>query len=172
VGFLKNEIDRLQGEMLSSDWDIALNASDRFVQIGGEDVIAILIQCLSSPKPSARNAAALALYELRDERAKDPLLLAIKNPKNSNSKGTLVTALVELDCSDLFIFFFRMALYDNFECQSKALIALKEKHFNVFDEEIALANEEIQKFQIQAKKPNDWEQLIVELSEIVDRFDR
>jgi hypothetical protein len=166
----KKEIDRLKKELMSSDWDIALAASDRFVEIGGNAVVKILIQLLNSSLPSARNAAALALRELKEKIAKKPLISAIMKPEHKNNNGTLISALSELDCSDLFLFFLNIALYGNCEGQSKALMALNDKTFNLDEAQIASARKELNKYCMEyINKPNDWELLIDELKKILHR---
>jgi len=167
----KKEIDQLKTEIESDNWKRALNASDRLAEIGGRQVVDLLIGFLESNNSITRNAAALAISELKDNKAKEPLKKAILKQENLNNRGTLISALMELDCSDLFELFFNIALYGNAECSLKALIAFEEKFFKVETYQIESALKELDKYSIiQKNKPDDWELLVDDLKHIINDF--
>jgi len=166
---LEDFLKELQRQLYSDDWEIALAASDRLAELGGEGVIDHLLEALESPFKKASSAAALALRELQAERAKAPLLALIADPAKRNFNGTYVWALINLDTRDLFLYFIHMALYDDFECKCKALMALRDNDFLVNRQQLVTAVREVKKFKRTfSPKPEQWELLVDELEEIVE----
>ena len=80
-----------------------------------------LIESLASSDASTRNRAAIALMDLRDKAAIEPLIEAIERPANRNARGTLVYALSEFDCSERFAQLFRWALEGGYETSVEAI---------------------------------------------------
>jgi hypothetical protein len=80
-----------------------------------------LIEKLSSPQPSIRNAAAMELMDLGNAEAIPFLINAIEHPDNRNARGTLIYALSAFDCSKLFSHLFRWVSEGGFEAAGEAL---------------------------------------------------
>ncbi|AZZ92045.1 hypothetical protein EUZ85_15405 [Hahella sp. KA22] len=74
-----------------------------------------LICDLESSDASIRNRSALELMELRDERAIEPLFLAITKAENINHRGTLVYALSAFNCEAFVEALVDIVLTGNFE---------------------------------------------------------
>ena len=68
-----------------------------------------LIKLIESEDPIVRNAAALKLKDLKDDRAIVPLLNSIF--KNRNFNGTMVYALESLNCEKHFINIFKIYIF-------------------------------------------------------------
>lgn len=82
--------------------------------------IASLLQSLESTDASVRDAAALDLMDIGDERAVAPLLRAISKPENVNHRGTLVYALSAFDCREFIETLVHLALTGNYEVAAGA----------------------------------------------------
>ena len=88
--------------------------------------IHLLIQDLESTDATVRNAAAIDLMDLGDERAVAPLLRAITNPENVNHRGTLVYALSAFNCEGFIELMVRLALTGNYEVSGEACSIIEE----------------------------------------------
>ena len=119
----------LKTEFLSSDWTIAEPALDKLVSIGGDEVFEFLISFLSGTDVTLRNRASIALHDLRDSRAVEPLMQAIIKKENENYRGTMVYALDTLNCSHLLVEMFDLLFYGNAEVKIGAMSVLDEQIF-------------------------------------------
>lgn len=95
-----------------------------------------LVAVLSSPVASERNAAAIALMDMADMRAVQPLIQALDNLDNRNARGTLVYALSAFDCSGRFEQLFRWALEGGYEASSEALSIIHDQEIRPTEEDL------------------------------------
>lgn len=115
----------------------AKEAAETLGQIGGDDVLHFLISLLELDDPRIRNHAALALEQISDDRAIEPLLKAIFKQENHNCNGTVVFALQALNCSKYLVSIVRILLFETFESKMSAYTILTTQKFNASNEEIA-----------------------------------
>ena len=83
---LRDEIETLKNDILSDNWEVVKTSADRLGQIGGDEVVDFLISLLALENSGIRNRAALALSDIKDNRALEPLLTAIFKKENYNYK--------------------------------------------------------------------------------------
>jgi len=105
-------------------------------QIGGEEVTMYLIELLNQTDSGIRNRAALALEQIKDNRAVEPLIKAIAKKENHNFNGTMVFALESLDCSNRIVDIFRILFEETYESKISANAILEEQKFNYNENEI------------------------------------
>ena len=159
---------QLEQDIQSDDWATALAASDALAAIGGADVLEILIPLLSSPSRWTRNAAALALREIGDNAAREPLIRAIADPLTQEDRGALVRALQPLDCSDYLRLLFHLALTGTFEVQNHALHILYDQVFWYTQNDLVEMQAELETYaQRQGRRP-DTDLLINDLAALLD----
>lgn len=161
----------LKIEFFSDNIDLKWKAQEELVKMGTEEVVQFLLPLLQDTKVEIRDLAGLALGEIGDNRAFEPLLKEIKKPINKNNCGSLVHALTGLDCSGLFLFLVNLALYGNYEVQSHALSILKAQFFDVTKGEIANARKMIEQYLELEEQCQDYELLIDELNEYIDKVE-
>src|SRR5690554_2379648 len=93
---LNIEFEKLKQDVFSDDWELVKSSADRLGQIGGDEVVDFLISLIALDNSGIRNRAALALEDIKDNRALEPLLTAIFKKENHNYNGTMVFALESL----------------------------------------------------------------------------
>ena len=125
-------------------WETKLEASDAIVKDFGRSAVSALLDCLGSANASSRNASALALREIKDNEAVNPLFRAIKNPRNEADHSTLVYALEMLDCKEHFLEVISLALSSKADVRISASIIFFEQGFLVDDDDVATAKQLIQ----------------------------
>ncbi|NJM20119.1 MAG: hypothetical protein HC907_16135 [Richelia sp. SM1_7_0] len=76
-------------------------------------------------EPAIRNAAAVGLRELGDERALYPIVSLINDPKTANNRGTLVYALEGFNCLRLLPFLVELVITGNFEVSHQAFSVIE-----------------------------------------------
>ena len=130
IRFDHAEFEKLKKNILSKDHDIAISSSDRLAEIGGDEVVDFLISLLKASEQHTRNYAALALREIADNRALDPLLNAIFKKENHNHNQTLVYALETLDCSNHLVEIFKILFYESYVGKISASKILDEQIFS------------------------------------------
>jgi len=130
-----------------------------------------LISLLKSSDPAVRHGAAMRLSDLRDNRAVEPLFQAIANPANAGYTGTLIYALLDLDCSGHFTDLFDLALHGVYEVQCKALMILEEQDFVIEPAQVAKARENLAAFLANPHQVEEPELLAKELEAILMRLD-
>lgn len=133
---LKIEIEKLKSDVFSDDWELVKYSADRLGRIGGDEVVDFLISLVALEDSSIRNRAALALKEIKDNRALEPLLIAILKKENLNYNGTMVFALESLDCSKKIKDIFRILFYEGYEAKCSAYVILDEQEFDFNDNDI------------------------------------
>jgi hypothetical protein len=126
---LNIEIEQLKKDIFSDDWELVKSSAKRLGKIGGDNVFYFLISLIALDNSSIRNRAALALEEIKDNRAVEPLLDAIFKKENHNYNGTMVFALESLDCSKKLKEIFRILFYETYEAKISAYAILDDQEF-------------------------------------------
>jgi HEAT repeat protein len=139
-------------------WNEKLLASDNVAKIYGKSAVPSLILLIESRDVKVRDAAALALREIGDSTAVDPLFEAVKNPLNSQARSTLVYALEALDCREHFLDVVALVLADKADVRIAAMTILQEQGFLVDDADVKLALANVRTSQLES----DWIELIAE----------
>ncbi len=137
----KNNVDVLVDMILTGEWKDKVKAADDLVLQSSPQVVGALIELLKSDSHEVRDASALALREIGDNSAVCPLVEAIKKPEHIQSRSTLVYALETLDCSDLFLEIFKLALADKADVQMSAITILTEQGFYISDGDLKKAHQ-------------------------------
>jgi hypothetical protein len=133
---LKSEIEQLKKNIFSEDWELVKSSADQLGKIGGDEVVEFLISLLSLDDSGIRNRAALALEDIKDNRAVEPLLNAIFKKENLNYNGTLVFALESLDCSEKLVPIFKILFYHSYEAKMGADTILSEQVFDFCESDL------------------------------------
>lgn len=150
---LNNEIENWKEEIQSENWEVAFNAAESLSKIGGEDIVNFLIELLDSDKPRIRNAAALSIREIKNNRAIEPLLKSIFKTENRNYNGTMVYALETLDCKNHLVELFKILFYESYESKMGAYTILDKQIFE-------FSREDLMKIQMMWKECNDKSQKV------------
>ncbi|WP_218058541.1 HEAT repeat domain-containing protein [Allomuricauda sp. CP2A] len=132
----KEEIEKLKSNMFSSDWNLVKESARQLGELGGEEITDFLITLLDQSDSSIRDRAALALEEIRDNRAVEPLLRAIFKKENEGYTGTMVFALESHDCSKHLTEIFRIMFYQAYECKMSAIAILDTQIFEFTKEDL------------------------------------
>ncbi|MGB4775110.1 MAG: HEAT repeat domain-containing protein [Daejeonella sp.] len=133
---LKKETDQLKKDIFSDDWDLIKSAAGRLIEIGGDEIVDFFISLLALDNPNIRNMAALALHDLKDNRAVEPLLKAIFKQENHQKNGTMVYALEELDCSTKLKEIFQILFYQTWESKQSAYSILSSQVFTFISDDL------------------------------------
>jgi len=133
---LNIEIEKLKKDVFSDNWELVKSSAKRLGKIGGDDVVDFLISLIALDNSSIRNRAALALEEIKDNRAVEPLLTAIFKKENHNFNGTMVFALESLDCSKKLKEIFRILFYETYESKLSAFAILNDQTFEFTNQDL------------------------------------
>ncbi|GAA6616378.1 HEAT repeat domain-containing protein [Scytonema sp. NUACC26] len=108
-------------QLYSNNRDLVVEAAHTLGDFGEHRSVDILIELLQkTTDPVIRNAAAIGLRELGDERALEPIVSLINDPKTEGYRGTLIYALEGFDCSGLLPFLVEQVITGNFEVSHQA----------------------------------------------------
>jgi len=86
-----------------------------------------IVDALSSKSPNERNRAAIALMDIADSRAIEPLVQAIEKKSNRNCRGSLIYALSAFDCEGRFFQLFTWVLEGGYEASIEALSIIRDQ---------------------------------------------
>ena len=112
-------------QLRSDRQDLAIKAAHALGDLGDQRAVPVLIEILQTTTHSAiRDAVAVGLRELKDERAIQPLVSLIADPKTEGHRGTLIYALEEFDCTCLLDFLVDLVITGNFEVSHQAFLAI------------------------------------------------
>ena len=152
---LKAKIEQAKKDIVSDDWETRMAASDFLSENGTPEVKGFLISLLSSSEQLTRDAAALAIREIGDNNAINPLLTAIFKKENIHNNGTLVYALQTLDCSKKLKELFEILFYHDYEAQVMADMILDKQEFEFTKQDILDIEAEWEGIKIHSEKcPN------------------
>jgi len=132
----KLEIEQLKQDIFSDNWELVKSSANRLGEIGGDEVVNFLISLIALDDSSIRNRAALALENIKDNRAIEPLLSSIFKKENFNYNGTMVFALESLDCSKKLKEIFKILFYETYEAKISAYAILSVQIFDFTKEDL------------------------------------
>ncbi|MFC0682890.1 HEAT repeat domain-containing protein [Lysobacter korlensis] len=99
-----------------------------------------MLAALKSQEPTERNAAAIALMDLGNSSAVEPLIAAIEHPDNRDARGSLIYALSELDCQGRFAQLFRWAAEGGYEATGEALSIISQQQLHPTKQDLVACN--------------------------------
>ena len=161
------QIEQAKKDILSEDGAIRLPARDFLSENANDDAKSFLISLLDSEEGHIRNVSALAIREIGDNNAVEPLVKAIFKPENKHNNGTLVYALQTLDCSRLLKQLFKIIFYHDYEPQVMATMILDEQEFVLKRQDILDIQAEWEALKTHTEKSDDEKQYI---QDYVDGF--
>ena len=91
-----------------------------------------------------RNIIALALSDIGDQRALEPLMALIKSKKTERCRGTLVYALQSLDCASVLVDLVDLVINGGFEVSCEAFNAIESIKSPYLSKEVELACQKIE----------------------------
>lgn len=95
----------------------------------------ILLELLQTTNNHAiRDAIAVTLRELKDERAVEPLVSLIKDPKTAGHRGTLLYALEVFDCAPILPLLVDLVITGKFEVSHQAFLLIESIESEIDDE--------------------------------------
>lgn len=115
--------------ILSNKEEISEQTIKVLLKNNADEVVNFLIELLNHHDPLIRNQSAFILYDIKDERAKQPLLKAIFKKGNQNYNGTLVYSLSALNCEDLLVELFKILFHESDEAKMSANSILNKQEF-------------------------------------------
>ncbi|GAB3635944.1 hypothetical protein GCM10027422_15340 [Hymenobacter arcticus] len=160
----------LKEDFFSDDSKVAIAATDKFGELGGQEALDFLISVLESSDVWQRNNAALALHDIADNQALEPLFQAIQNPLNVNHRGTMVYALETLDCSQKLPELFDLLFYGNAEVKMGASTVLDEQIFEFSTDDLHIIQSKWDDLQQHPKKCPDFEASKEKIQHFVEGF--
>ncbi|WP_281862892.1 HEAT repeat domain-containing protein [Planomicrobium okeanokoites] len=96
------------------------------------EVVPVLIKHITlTEKPGIRNALAIALRDIGNEKMVSPLIDLINDPKTLGSRGTLLYALEPFNCTEHLETIVQQFLTGNFEVQAMAYQLLESMNGKV-----------------------------------------
>ncbi len=115
-------IDELLDRIQSGDPGAIVDAAREVARRGETAAAPSLRQILArTESPVVRNAVALALSDMKDPSTFDLLVDLLKNPRTEGSRGTLLYALGEYDCSLILPLLVSLVVDGNFEVSRQTL---------------------------------------------------
>lgn len=90
------------------------------------EAIPRLLEMFDENDPATINAVAYALGELKVQEAKPRILKYLKDPSFGGSRGTLMYALLCLDCTENYGDIVELVSDDSWEVRQKAIMILDE----------------------------------------------
>jgi hypothetical protein len=129
-----DEIEQLKKNMFSEDWELVKSSAYKLGEIGGNEITDFLISLLDLDNSGIRNRAALALEQIGDNKAVEPLFKSIF--KNHNYNGTMVFALESLDCSKHLKDLFKILFFEAYEAKMSAMAILDKQIFEFTSQDL------------------------------------
>lgn len=123
------QFDRLAARLARTDLDDdqLVEAAHALGDLGEPRGAPILIRLLDTANSSAvRNAAAIGLRELRDNRALPALLRQITDPRNAADRGTFIYALETLDARPALLELAHAMCQGHYEVMAMALRVIED----------------------------------------------
>ena len=126
-------IERIKLHILDPDWDTALAASKKLIELEGKECIQYFIELLANDSPKVRNLASLVLKDFKAQEALPYLKNQIK--LHPGSSGTLTYALESLDCSEEGEFLFDLLFSGSAEAKMSIVSILDEQTLKLNQQE-------------------------------------
>jgi len=165
-----DEIEQLKKNIFSNDWELVKFSADKLGEIGGDDITDFLISLLDLDDSGIRNRAALALEQIGDNKAVEPLFKSIF--KNQNYNGTMVFALESLDCSKHLKDIFKILFSEAYEAKMSAMAILDTQIFEFTSQDLININDMWEDCKLNPEKCPEIENVDVrkEMQDSVDGF--
>jgi len=120
------KIEQYLKNIYSDNADIAVSSVYELGALKSDEALHSLTFLLqTTDSPNIRNAAAMALADMGDQRTLPFLISLISDPKTENYHGTLVHALQYFDCSGILSFLVDLVINGNFEVSHEAFQAIE-----------------------------------------------
>jgi len=150
------------GQLDSNNRDLVVEAAHALGDIGDLRSVNILIELLQKTSdPVIRNAAAVGLRELGDERALSPIVSLINDPKTEGYRGTLIYALEGFDCGRLLPFLIEQVITGNFEVSHQAFSVIESIDVEIESKTLDFCTQRVKNALLQNdEKPDLLEDLI------------
>lgn len=160
----------LKIDFFSPDSAVAIAAADKLDELGGDEVLNFLISVLKSPNALLRNSAALALRDISDNRAAEPLWQEILNPQNRHQRATMVYALEKMDCSQKLPELFDLLFYGSYEARMYAETILEEQDFEFSEADLYTIQSKWDDLQQHPEKCADFDSCKNDIQHFVNGF--
>jgi|WetSurMetagenome_2_1015567.scaffolds.fasta_scaffold30905_4 hypothetical protein len=165
-----DDIEQLKKNIFSEDWELVKKSADKLGELGGNEITDFLISLLDLDDSGVRNRAALALEQIGDNKAVDPLFKSIFN--NHNYNGTMVFALESLDCSKHLKDIFKILFSESYEAKISAMAILDTQIFEFTSQDLKDINEMWEDCKLHTEKCPEIEddEVRKEMQDSVDGF--
>ncbi|MBW4506864.1 MAG: HEAT repeat domain-containing protein [Scytonematopsis contorta HA4267-MV1] len=151
-------------QLNSDNRDLVIKAAHALGDIGDYRAVAILIEMLQKTNdPAIRNAAAVGLRELGDERALSPIISLINDPRTEGNRGTLIYALEGFDCSQFLPFLIQLVITGNFEVSHQAFSVIESVDVEIDSETLNICIQKIKDALLQDNTKADLLEHLIEL---------
>lgn len=167
---VKKETIHSLKEVFFEEWGFIENLTNWREEISEEEVSEFLISLLKSENPLIRNKAALALKDRKENKALDPLLIAIFKNENHNYNGTMVYALESLDCSKKLKEIFKILFYESYESKISAYEILCNQTFEFTKQDLIEIQQMWRERKCQLEKYPLRKEVISMIQDAVDGF--
>ncbi|QDZ81101.1 HEAT repeat domain-containing protein [Priestia megaterium] len=125
-------LDNLKKELNTDNSEKALETIEKIGSMQDPSTVPTLIKYLvSTDNNVVRDALAIALADIGDYQAIEPLIRLLKNPKTVKSRGTLLYALESFNCSNYAELITELLFEDNFEVSRQAFILLEAQMLHI-----------------------------------------
>lgn len=149
-------VNTLAHQLQESDIDRRVQAAYALGESGDPEAFPVLAALLNTTGDSRiRNAAAIGLHDLADNRAVPILLAQIKNPKNPGDRGTLVYALEGLDARPALVDLVDLVGSGNFEVAAMAIRVIESLGVPVIVKQRREARRALKRYEREQPK-DDW----------------
>lgn len=165
-----NEVDKLKQDLLSKESEKILYAAKRLSDLGIDAGIEFLIPLLERKEPEIRNKAALALADLKDSRAVEPLLSAISKKDNYHFNGTLVHALSFLNCEKNLMNLFEILFYQEYEPRIGVVKILEAQEFEFSEKDLYAIQAKWNFIKNHPEKCPEFEKVKDDIENIIEGF--
>jgi HEAT repeats len=125
-------LDNLKKELNTDNLEKSLDTIEKIGSMQDHSTVPTLINYLvSTDNNVVRDALAIALADIGDYQAIEPLIRLLKNPKTIKSRGNLLYALESFNCSNYAELITELLFEDNFEVSRQAFILLETQMFHI-----------------------------------------
>jgi hypothetical protein len=157
-------------QLYSNNRDLVVEAAHTLGDLGDRRAVDTLIELLqTTTDPIIRNAAAVGLRELGDERALKPIVSLINDPKTEGYRGTLMYALEGFECCNLLPFLIEQVIAGNFEVSHQAFSLIESIDVELDSRTVNSYTQQIEDALLQNEEKADLlEDLIDLLNEMSD----
>ncbi|NBD28359.1 HEAT repeat domain-containing protein [Paenibacillus glycinis] len=139
---------RLEQALKSSDLKEASSVLSEVSRYKDEEVVLILIDHLRNTENTIlRNEIAIALSDMRNQLALEPIIELLKDPKTLGNRGTLLFALRPFDFSAHLELLVDFLINGSFEVRHESKHLLKLSDFRIPEDLIMKIKEAIEDFE-------------------------